>query len=91
MACSNVGTSPGSSRSGGLDHPPVDAGRALQRGIVHQDRQAKSAVSLTSISTHRGAALAGLPERREGIFGGVGGGPAMTDDFRQLQHCPIQS
>jgi len=73
-----------------LGNQAVDTRGPLERGIVHHDRHGIGR-QLDVDFDPLGTALAGLAEGFEGVFGGIRGSPAMPDDFRQLQHSPIQS
>ena len=90
IASSKVGTSAGSSARGvSATSRSMPVVRLSESSCIRIGTP--SAVSLTSISTQVAPRRRGLAERSQRVFRGIGRGPAMADDFRQLQHSPIQS
>ena len=68
-----------------LGHQPVDPHGPLERVIVHDDGHAIGRQLDVDLDPG-GAAAPGFPEGGQRVFRGIGRRPAMTDDFRQLQH-----
>ena len=72
-----------------LSDQPVDAHRPFQRIVMHHDRHAVGGQFDVDLDPG-GPAPARLAEAFQGVFQRVSHRSAMANDFRQLQHLPIQ-